>query len=69
MRILFSLAFVPLAFSYFKQLPAEFRTTPGTWAWISYDQRDVAVLPEPFNRSVLYAPWNSTVSDPGIKAT
>ncbi|KAF2102264.1 hypothetical protein NA57DRAFT_64799 [Rhizodiscina lignyota] len=67
MRAILHLAGLPLALGRFlKPLPSGFEHTPGSWAWMSYDEPDFRVLPGHFNRSVLYAPWNATVSDPTL---
>ncbi|KAF9729402.1 hypothetical protein PMIN02_002874 [Paraphaeosphaeria minitans] len=52
--------------SYLSTLPPVFQNSSSTWAWVSYSNPSVAVLPEPFNRSSLDAPLEGEISDVSI---
>ncbi|GAW15111.1 hypothetical protein ANO14919_045200 [Xylariales sp. No.14919] len=51
-----------------KTLPDDFRHTPGSWAWLSYDVPSYAALPGQFNRSVFEAPGEAVATDPEVVA-
>ena len=46
-----------------QDLPDGFDSAASTWAFYSYQDPSVAVLPGSFNRSVFDAPWESETSD------
>ena len=50
----------------FQDLPETFDSTASTWAFYSYEDPNVAVLPGSFNRSVFDAPWASEASDDSL---
>lgn len=47
-------------------LPEGFDSAPSKWAFYSYEDPSVAVLPGSFNRSIFDAPWASETSDNGL---
>lgn len=65
-----TLAFGPAfaASDFLKALPEGYNGPNSTWAWLSYDNPDFAVLHGHFNRSVFDAPAATNVSDPGLAA-
>ncbi|KAL2202217.1 hypothetical protein CC79DRAFT_1345291 [Sarocladium strictum] len=52
--------------SHLSQLPESFQDAPSTWAWISYSNPSVAVLPGAFNRSAMQAPLEGQIQDKTI---
>ncbi|KAI0537734.1 calcium-dependent phosphotriesterase [Xylaria digitata] len=65
---LFGFLWTSASAQFLKPLPADFRHTPGSWAWLSYDVPSYAALPGQFNRSVFAAPGEATATDPGVIA-
>ena len=48
------------------ELPQDFTNISSKWAWISYSNREVAVLPGQFNRSAFDAPFEGTNTDESV---
>ncbi|EKG17718.1 Six-bladed beta-propeller TolB-like protein [Macrophomina phaseolina MS6] len=49
-------------------LPEEFHGSKSSWAWLSYNNPDFAVLPGHFNRTIFDSPTATNVTDPGLAA-
>ncbi|KAK1624341.1 hypothetical protein BDP81DRAFT_398439 [Colletotrichum phormii] len=66
--VAWSLAVLPLAIvAYFTDLPAAFNDTPARWAYVSYGDPSVAVLPGSFNRSAMDALYKGHATDPELE--
>ncbi|KAG7055968.1 AkeP protein [Colletotrichum scovillei] len=62
--VLWSLAALPLAIvAYFTDLPDTFNDTAAIWAYMSYGEPSVAVLPGSFNRSAMDAVYKGHATD------
>lgn len=62
--VLWSLAALPLAIvAYFTDLPDAFNDTAAIWAYMSYGEPSVAVLPGSFNRSAMDAIYKGHATD------
>lgn len=58
--------FLPLAACILSPLPPAYEKTAAQWAFLSYKNPSLAVLPGHFNRSVFVPFTDSEVSDPSI---
>lgn len=62
--ILWSVAVLPLAIvAYFTDIPESFNDTAAIWAYMSYGDPSVAVLPGSFNRSAMDAIYKGHATD------
>ncbi|KAF4445803.1 calcium-dependent phosphotriesterase [Fusarium austroafricanum] len=60
------LGFVPLAATLLSSLPLEYQNTTAKWAYLSYGNPSMAVIPGHFNRSVFVPLTDTEASDPKV---
>jgi gluconolactonase len=58
--------FLPLAACILSPLPPAYEKAAAKWAYLSYKNPSLAVLPGHFNRSVFVPFTDSEVSDPSV---
>lgn len=65
-HIISAIAIAQSAVALLSPLPAAFNNSSSIWAYVSYNDPNTAVIKGAFNRSAFDAPFESTVTDPGL---